>query len=83
MTDEPPGLESQPPLDNKTGPVKDDKMGPFPEVLPNKPSDKDGPVKPPITPPKTANGKPMPPPAPLIQVERMIAPPVPKQPNNP
>ncbi len=91
MTDEPPGLDNPPAGENKTGSVTDDKnkMGPLPESLPNKPSEpnkpneKDGPVKPPITPPKTANGKPMPPPAPLIQVERMIAPPIPKQPNSP
>jgi hypothetical protein len=68
--------------DKKTTPPVD-KLGPVPEELPNKPNEKEGPARPPITPPKTANGKPMPPPAPLIQVERMIAPPVPNKPNNP
>lgn len=62
-----------------------EKMGPFPEQPSKKPSDKEGPVKPPvITPPKTADGKPMPPPSPpIIQVERMIAPPVPNKSNIP
>lgn len=61
-------------------------QGKGPEVIPNppvKPNEKDGsgPVKPPVTPPKTADGKPMPPPAPpIIQVERMIAPPIPNRP---
>lgn len=57
-------------------------QGKKPEVIPNpgnKTNDKDGPVKQ-GTPPKTANGKPMPVPAPpIIQVERMIAPPVPNR----
>jgi hypothetical protein len=65
-----------------------EKMGPFPEEL-KKPTDREGPAKPPvkppvITPPKTADGKPMPPPAPpIIQVERMLAPPVPNKSNIP
>ncbi len=43
-----------------------------------KPPEKEGPAK--VTPPKTADGKPMPPPAPpIIQVERMIAPPIPNK----
>jgi len=86
LTDEPPMPDpsqekagvTKPPVDQK------EQMGPFPEQLPNKPNEKEGPVKPPPPiPPKTANGKPMPPPAPLIQVERMIAPPVPNKPKNP
>jgi len=82
MTDEPVMPDETPGTEKKGMTPKADKMGPFQEELP-KPSDKDGPVKPPVTPPKTANGKPMPPPAPLIQVERMIAPPIPNKPNNP
>jgi hypothetical protein len=70
--------------EKKEIPPGKEKMGPFPEQLPNKPSEKDGPVKPPITPPKTADGRPMPPPGPpIIQVERMIAPPVPNKSNIP
>lgn len=79
LTDEPPGLETPAP----GSAVTPEKMGPFPEKTPDKPGDKEGPVKPPITPPKTASTKPMPPPAPLIQVERMIAPPVPNKSNLP
>ena len=82
LTDEAPPPDQLPSI-NKDGTTNTDKMGPFPEELPNKPNEKEGPVKPPVTPPKTANGKPMPPPAPLIQVERMIAPPIPNKPNNP
>lgn len=62
-----------------------DKMGPFQEKEPVKPPEKEGPAKPPtVTPPKTADGKPMPPPLPpIIQVERMIAPPIPNKSNIP
>jgi hypothetical protein len=69
--------EEQPPRP----PVKDKE----PEKVPNpgttKPPEKEGPVKPPVVnPPKTADGRPMPPPVPpIIQVERMIAPPIPNR----
>lgn len=73
-----------PDSNKKAVPPGKEKMGPFPEELPKKPSEKEGPVKPPITPPKTADGRPMPPPAPpIIQVERMIAPPIPNKSNDP
>jgi len=83
LTDEAPPAAPLSTVEKKGQTPQTDKMGPFPEELPNKPNEKEGPVKPPVTPPKTANGKPMPPPAPLIQVERMIAPPIPNKPNNP
>lgn len=85
MTDEVPLPDSSLERDEQKAPAPGQKepMGPLPEQLPKKPGDKEGPAKPQITPPKTAGGKPMPPPAPLIQVERMIAPPVPNRPNNP
>ena len=83
LTDEAPPADPFPTDERKGQVPQTEKMGPFQEELPNKPNEKEGPVKPPITPPKTANGKPMPPPAPLIQVERMIAPPIPNKPNNP
>lgn len=61
--------------------------GPTPSFPPVGPPAPTPPIRPggategPVTPPRTANGKPMPPPSPpVIQVERMLAPPVPKKP---
>lgn len=76
LTDEAPPGEPEAIAKPATPPAKS------PEKTPG--TDKEGPVKPPVTPPKTASGKPMPPPAPpIIQVERMIAPPVPNRSNPP
>ena len=81
-------VSSVPPKDTQTE-VSDEPPRP-PAKDPTKtdtkpPENKEGPVKPPvITPPKTADGRPMPPPtAPIIQVERMIAPPIPNKQQQP
>jgi hypothetical protein len=78
-------VSSVPPSENQTEvsdepPRKEPEKTPAPGVV-VPPDNKEGPKKPPvITPPKTADGRPMPPPVPpIIQVERMIAPPIPNK----
>ncbi|MFO0814633.1 MAG: hypothetical protein U0796_15535 [Gemmatales bacterium] len=82
-------LSSLPPSETVTqesdepprAPEKDKEPKKVPDPGTTKPPEKEGPVKPPVvTPPKTADGRPMPPPVPpIIQVERMIAPPIPSR----